>query len=246
MEREKLEKLIALIAKATPLPWAQSALAPLYVVQQGSVNVVCSLGEYNADGTIDGIFDQAKENLALIVAAVNALPQLLSELDAETACTCNDSSNEHGCPVHGAFYALLSTPAPAEVPAEKADHKQYREKLMTTPVSAPGNVDWSVKVPYCIEHRAELFNGRCPNCRDKNGKQFVLDLQSIYLDGPISTPQQPAPASPIKALIAKADGWKDTDIRKYPSATIELIEKLTRELESTFQDEEGQPEKEGE
>lgn len=35
----------------------------------------------------------------------------------------------------------------------------------------------------CIEHEEQLNpDGTCPSCRDSNGKAFVLDMQSYYLD----------------------------------------------------------------
>jgi hypothetical protein len=33
----------------------------------------------------------------------------------------------------------------------------------------------------CIEHKLRLVDGRCPECRDKNGNTFILDMQSYFL-----------------------------------------------------------------
>lgn len=37
------------------------------------------------------------------------------------------------------------------------------------------------RVEFCDEHRVPLNDGRCPQCRDANGKTFVLDMQSKVL-----------------------------------------------------------------
>ena len=75
------KRLLELLDDCTSLPWAKSSLAPLYIIRQDYADVICSLGEYNADGTIDGVFDKAEQHRDLIVAAVNALPELLAERD---------------------------------------------------------------------------------------------------------------------------------------------------------------------
>src|ERR1700745_3874595 len=33
----------------------------------------------------------------------------------------------------------------------------------------------------CADHKIALINGRCPQCRDKNGEPFILDMQSKIL-----------------------------------------------------------------
>lgn len=74
-------------------PWHQSALAKLYVLD-GNDEVVCSLGEYKEDGTIDGAFVEASENMKVICAAP-ALARLLQRYVA----------NDH---VHGGCDGLTS------------------------------------------------------------------------------------------------------------------------------------------
>ena len=34
----------------------------------------------------------------------------------------------------------------------------------------------------CIDHGKPLDDGKCPHCRDAAGEQFVLDMQSYYLE----------------------------------------------------------------
>jgi hypothetical protein len=86
MEREKIEKLRELLAKATPGPWSTKQ------VNSKGYNATFKRPFWEMGGGpnkagVGFIFGDTDANAALIVAAVNALPQLLSELDAPTAAS---------------------------------------------------------------------------------------------------------------------------------------------------------------
>lgn len=68
--------------KITTPPWIQSALAGMYVVAEGKdYATVCSVGEYNEDGSIHLAFKNAANNLQFITDAPRYIDFLLAELE---------------------------------------------------------------------------------------------------------------------------------------------------------------------
>lgn len=47
--------------------------------------------------------------------------------------------------------------------------------------NVPAYEGLSQRIRYCAEHNRPLDDGRCLECRDSNGKTFILDMQSIVL-----------------------------------------------------------------
>ena len=79
--RELVAQLRELAGKATPGPWASSALQPFYTVPYGQADVICSFAEFDKYGRPDLKFENHEHNQAFIVALVNALPAILDSLD---------------------------------------------------------------------------------------------------------------------------------------------------------------------
>ena len=94
--------------KASKKPWFQSKLAPLYVVDR-NYSVVCSMGEYKEDGSVDGMFENADANMLLIAAA----PELLEALKGILEIGKRDTTN----PKYDGYY---DTARAAVAKAEKA------------------------------------------------------------------------------------------------------------------------------
>lgn len=74
-----LTELEKLVEKATPGEWRQSSLTYLYLIADDEPDPICSMGEYNENGSVDGEFENWKANAALIVTSVNYVKQLLRQ-----------------------------------------------------------------------------------------------------------------------------------------------------------------------
>jgi len=113
-----LAALKALIRPTTsPLPWRPYELDPWHIVVDVNGETVV--------GNCDGVEDE--DDLALIVAAVNALPELLA---LAGTCSCYDGNPDNyegqraDCPVHGSVRAYAE--ASAEVERLRAERDRAR------------------------------------------------------------------------------------------------------------------------
>lgn len=80
-ERDLIEEVEELLAKATPGPWEQSAFAIAYVISLAEGHeVICSMGEYRKDGTLELEFKNAGNNMALIIRAPALLRRMRDRL----------------------------------------------------------------------------------------------------------------------------------------------------------------------
>lgn len=82
-------------SKITDAPWIRSALAGMYVVAEGKdYETVCAVGEYNTDGSIHLVFDNAPDNLQFIANAPTDIDTLLSIIDSLQAALNSSVANE--------------------------------------------------------------------------------------------------------------------------------------------------------
>lgn len=80
-DKELVEEVEELLAKATPEPWEQSAFAAAYVINLTEGHeVICSLGEYRRGGTLELEFKNAGNNMALIIRAPELLRRMRDRL----------------------------------------------------------------------------------------------------------------------------------------------------------------------
>lgn len=84
-----------LLAKATPGPWTQSALAVAYIVGPADTDfeVIASVGEYREDGILERRFKNCASNMSLITRA----PELLRQLCDEVERLRSDLNNIYDC-----------------------------------------------------------------------------------------------------------------------------------------------------
>ena len=78
------------LSKATPRPWRVSSFVPWYIIPGDEGMPVCSLAEFNENGTVEHIFpdedaEQARNNAALIVQAVNSFDAMREALELAEA-----------------------------------------------------------------------------------------------------------------------------------------------------------------
>jgi len=120
--------LRALMAKATPGPWATESEEALKVKDSNGDSIAMMYWTHLRGRRIS---EEVSANASLIAAAVNALPALLSlaedaarmraaleaYLSAEPQCKCNDTS---GCPMAAARAQARAALAPPEEQARAA------------------------------------------------------------------------------------------------------------------------------
>ena len=101
--------------KHTATPWTKSALATLYLVPEGGSDPICSMGEYNEDGTIDGVFENAEANAEFIVTACNHHDALVAACQQVSAAATEDVQIN----LKAIHYAILQVRAALAALAEK-------------------------------------------------------------------------------------------------------------------------------